>query len=64
MCDDGDVCQTVMLHRSVRPYILITVGKSERDAVPKHTKVSRMICLHHVAVDSFPFTSMAYTILV
>ena len=41
-------------------YILVTVGKSERSGVPKHTEESRVICLHHLAVDTFPFTSMAY----
>ena len=53
----------VMLHRSVRPYILTAMGKSERKAVLKHTKVSHVVCHHHVAVDTFPFTSMVYTIL-
>ena len=52
-----------MLHRSVRPYILITMGESERSAVPKHTKVILVVCLHDGAVDTFPFTSMAYTVL-
>ena len=62
-CDDCDVCQTVMSYRSLRPYILIAMGKSERSAVPKHTKVSRVTCFHHVAVGTIPFTNIAYIIL-
>ena len=38
---------------------MITKGKSQRSVVPKHTKVT----LHHVAMDTFPFTSMEYIIL-
>ena len=42
---------------------MITMGKSERSALPKHTKVILVICLHHVAIDAFSFTSMEYIIL-
>ena len=40
--------------------VLITMGMSKRSAVPKHTEVSHTVCLYHVAVDTFPFTSMEY----
>ena len=43
--------------------VLITMGMSKRSAVPKHTEVSHTVCLYHVAVDTFPFTSMEYIIL-
>ena len=54
---DSDVVQ------SVRPYILVTMGKSEKSAVPKHIKVGLVVCLHHVAADTFIFTNIAYIIL-
>ena len=43
--------------------VLITMGMSKRSAVPKHTDVGHTVCLYHVAVDTFPFTSMEYIIL-